>query len=122
MTHERRRAVAAVVMIFVIVGLVKFIAERPSWKLPLVTVFWILIWTPPKGALLRFMGGRRPNWSALASTASSELPSLGFPLAALGFPWPAFGASLVISIVVEGLVLVAMATGRVKACFVMVAV
>ncbi len=119
MSRQRRRAVATVVVVFVVVGLTKFFIERPSWQLPLITVLWILIWTPPKGALLRFMGGRRPNWSAFASNASSELLSLGFPLAALGFPWPALGISLALSVVVEGLVLVAMATGRVKACFIM---
>lgn len=119
MSRQRRRAVATVVVVFVVVALIKFLIERPSWRPPLYTLLWILVLTPPKGALLRFMGARRPNWSAFVSNASSELPSLGFPYAVLGFPWPALGISLAVSVVVEGLVFVAMATGRVKACFIM---
>jgi hypothetical protein len=65
------------------------------------------------------MGGRRPNWSALACNASSDLQALGFPLASLGFPWPAIWVNLLICIVVESLVLMAMATGRAKACWIM---
>jgi hypothetical protein len=115
-----RFAIIIALTAFIVVSLYRYFSGESSPQTTLLKVaFGILIWTPPKGALLRFMGGRRPNWSALAANAASELPSLGFPLSPLGIPWPALTASFFISTVVECLALIAMGTARASACFIM---
>jgi hypothetical protein len=105
----------------VVISLYRYFSGESSTETTLFEVaLGILIWTLPKGALLRFMGGRHPTWSALAANAASELPSLGFPLSPLGFPWPALTASFFTSTFIEWFALVAMGTApRVPACFIM---
>jgi hypothetical protein len=96
------------------------LTEEPLARRFVNVLLGILIFTPPKGSLLRFMGGKRPNWSALAANSASELPSLGFPLSALGLAWPSLLAvSFGISTIIEWLALLAMGTGRVAATFIM---
>lgn len=114
-----RRAIGGLLVIFALVALARYLTLQASWQQFLVVLLGVLIWTLPKGALLRFMGGRRPNRSALAANASSEIPGLGFPLSGLGVPWPALTASLGISTAVEGLALLAMGTAPVKKSFLM---
>jgi hypothetical protein len=120
MSVRSRFAIIIAIVVFVAVALYRYFSGEASPETTLFRVFLgILIWTPPKGALFRFMGGRRPNWSALAANAASELPSLGFPLSPLGVPWPALTASFFISTVIESLALMAMGTARASACFIM---
>jgi hypothetical protein len=114
-----RFAVAILVTAFVVVSLVRYFAGEPSAGGFFRVLIGILVWTPPKGALLRFMGGKRPNWSALAANTASELPGLGFPLSPLGVPWPALAVSFLVSTIIEWLALTVMGTARVRACFVM---
>jgi hypothetical protein len=108
-----------IVLLGVTVSLFRYFSDSPSLEAVLNVLVMILLWVPLKGALLRFMGGARPYRSALAANASSELLGLGFPLSGLGQPWTALGASLVLSTVIEGFVLAAMATASVKLSFVM---
>lgn len=120
MIGERGRiAIAALLLVFLVVALARYLTLQPSWKQFFSVLLGVVIWTFPKGALIRFMGGRRPKRSALAANASSEVPGLGFPLSGLGFPWPALTASLGISTLVEGLALIAMGTAPVRKCFLM---
>jgi hypothetical protein len=116
---RNRFAIAGLLTAFVVVSLVRYLLGEPSTGLFFRVILGILIWTPAKGALLRFMGGKRPNWSALAANAASELPSLGFPLSPLGVPWPALTASFFISTYIEWLALIVMGTARVRSAFIM---
>jgi hypothetical protein len=120
MSVRSRFAILIALVIFIAVALYRYVSGESSPETTFFrVVLGILIWTPPKGALLRFMGGRRPNWSALAANAASELPSLGFPVSQLGVPWPALTASFFISTVIESLALMVMGTARASACFIM---
>jgi hypothetical protein len=101
------------------VSLVRYFSGEPSTERFFRVLFLILVFTLPKGALLRFMGGQRTKRSALAATAASELPDLGFPLAQLGVPWPALTASFFISTYIEWLALIVMRTARVSGSFIM---
>lgn len=103
----------------VVVSLVRYFTGFPSTQMLLNVAVGTVVWAIPKGALIRFMGGARPYRSALAANAASEISSLGFPISWLGVPWPALGASLMISTVIEGAALVVMRTARTVACLVM---
>lgn len=120
MSVRSRFAISIALTVFVVIALYRYFFGESSAQTTLFRVsLGILIWTPPKGALFRFMGGKHPNWSALAANAASELPSLGFPLSPLGIPWPALTASFFVSTVIESLALIAMGTARASACFIM---
>ena len=108
-------------------GLLSFLVAASLYRYyngaPTTTTLWnvaggIILWTFPKGALVRFMAGRRPYPSALLANATSEISSLGFPLSPLGVPWPALGASMVVSTIIEAVALMVMGTARVPACLV----
>jgi hypothetical protein len=117
MSAAGRRFVAAVVVGLVAVSLYRYLTGEPSSQRLLQLLGVILLWTPLKGALLRFLGGSRPYRSALAANASSETTGIGYPLAGLGMPWPALGASMILSTLVEWLAFLAVGTGKkVTAC------
>lgn len=112
-----RWAALALVVAAIIASVFRFLAGEHSMDTVLRVVFEILIFWPIKGALLRFLGGARPYQSALAANSSSELIGLGFPLAAVGFPWPAMVASFFLSSGFEGLSLTAVGTADPKQSF-----
>jgi len=116
MSATGRRFVVAVLVGVVAASLLRYFAGEPSLSQIFELVLVILIWTPLKGALLRFLGGARPYRSALAANVSSETAGIGYPLAGLGMPWPALGASMVLSTVIEWLALLAMGTAKARAC------
>lgn len=98
------------------VSLYRYLSGEPSREHFLQVLLLILVWALPKGALLRYLGATRPYRRALAANTTSELSSLGFPLASLGMPWGALGASFIISTLLEGTVLFAMGSGRAVVC------
>lgn len=112
-----RWAALALVMTAVVVSVFRFLTGERSMDAVLRVVIQILIFWPIKGALIRFLGGARPYRSALAANSSSELIGLGFPLAALGVPWPELVASFFLSSGFEGLSLTAVGTARPKMSF-----
>ncbi len=116
MSHTRWGALALVTSA-VVVSVFRFLTGEPSMDAVLRVVIQILIFWPIKGALIRFLGGARPYRSALAANSSSELIGLGFPLAALGVPWPALVASFFLSSGFEGLTFTAVGTARPKMSF-----
>lgn len=116
MSHTRWGALALVTTA-VVVSVLRFLTGTPSLDAFLRMALQILLWIPLKGALLRFLGGARPYQSALAANSSSELIGLGFPLAALGVPWPALVASFFLSSGFEGLSLTAVGTADPKNSF-----
>ena len=116
MSATVRRFVAAILVGVVTVSIFRYFAGEPSLPRLLQLLGVILLWTPVKGALLKFLGGVRPYRSALAANVSSETTGIGYPLAGLGMPWPALGASMVLSTVIEWLALMAMGTAKVTAC------
>ncbi|MFQ5792915.1 MAG: hypothetical protein ACE5JI_20795, partial [Acidobacteriota bacterium] len=117
MKTSGRRVLAAFVAGAVAASLVRYFTGEPSLRDLLEAAAVVAVFWPLKGALLRFLGGVRPYWSALAAGVCSELLGLGFPFASLGLPWPALVAGLGVSSVMEGLVLVLMGTARVRRCF-----
>ena len=116
MSHTRWAALA-LVMTAVVVSVLRFLTGEGSMDAVLRVVIQILIFWPIKGALIRFLGGARPYRSALAANSSSELIGLGFPLTALGVPWPALVASFFLSSGFEGLSFTALGTAAPKTSF-----
>jgi hypothetical protein len=104
-------------MVAVVVSVFRFLTGEPSMDAVLRVAIQILIFWPIKGALIRFLGGARPYRSALAANSSSELIGLGFPLAALGVPWPALVASFFLSSGFEGLTFNAVGTAGLRTSF-----
>jgi len=109
-----RWAALALVVTAVVVSVSRFLTGEPSMDVVLRVAIQILVFWPIKGALIRFLGGARPYRSALAANSSSELIGLGFPLVALGIPWPALIASFFLSSGIEGLTFNAVGTANPK--------
>lgn len=117
--NTRVRALLAGFLSFLVaVSLYRFFTGAASTTTLWNVAIGIIVWTFPKGALIRFMGGRRYYQSAFLANATSEISSLGFPLSPLGVPWPALGASMVVSTIIEAIALIVMGTARAPACLV----
>lgn len=110
MSTVNRRILGAIVLGVMLASVYAYLSGTPSSRLLLYRLFMIGFWWPLKGALLRFLGGRRPYRSALAANASSELIGLGFSLGRFGLLWPGLVVSFGASTVIEGLTLTAMGT------------
>lgn len=82
--------------------------EDAGWALFLVVCF-----TPLKGITYRRLGGARPYLTALLATFSWQ--AIGLPIDLDSF-WVIMGASFAVSIVVDGVALVAMDAGPVLRC------
>ncbi len=118
MSTRTRSLLAGLLSFLVAVSLYRYFTREPSATTLLNMVGGIILWTFPKGALIRFMAGRRYYQSALLANAASEISSLGFPLSPLGVPWPALGASMVLSTIIEAVALMVMGTARAPACLI----
>ena len=118
MSTRVRSILVGLLGFLIAVSLYRYFSGDPSSSTLFTVIGVIILWTFPTGALIRFMAGRRPYVAAALANASSEISSLGFPLSPLGVPWPALGASMVLSTIIEAVALIVVGSARARACLV----